>query len=218
MTQSFDRYRDERKALLSVLRRKGIHDENVLDAIASVPRHEFVLPSFQNRAYEDVSLPIDCNQTISQPFTVAFMTQELRVRKGDKILEVGTGSGYQACVLAHLGARVFSIERHFDLLELARQRFDRFQIRIASKVGDGSIGWTEFAPYNRIIVTAGAPEMPQSLLQQLADGGIIVIPVGTESSQTMTVAERRGDSYRFQRFDSFKFVPLLGKEGWKKSS
>jgi protein-L-isoaspartate(D-aspartate) O-methyltransferase len=210
-----DIYTEDRRALVALLRRKGISDDRVLDAIAQVPRHEFVLPAFQGRAYEDVSLPIGCNQTISQPYTVAFMTQSLRVDPGLKILEIGTGSGYQACILALLGARVFTMERHLELLEAARLKFDAFGLRIASKAGDGSIGWTEFAPYDRIIVTAGAPEIPQSLASQLTDGGILVIPVGSELSQTMMIVERRGEAYRTNRFESFKFVPLVGKEGWK---
>jgi protein-L-isoaspartate(D-aspartate) O-methyltransferase len=211
-----DAYAVDRDALVAQLRRKGIDDERVLSAMARVPRHEFILPAFRNRAYEDVSLPIECNQTISQPYTVAFMTQSLQLRDGNKILEVGTGSGYQACILAQLGARVFTIERHIELLESARRRFDALNLRIASKAGDGSVGWSEFAPYDRIIVTAGAPDIPQSLQNQLADGGILVIPVGNEASQSMVVVERRGKGFFTRQFDGFKFVPLLGKEGWKR--
>jgi protein-L-isoaspartate(D-aspartate) O-methyltransferase len=132
------------------------------------------------------------------------------------VLEVGTGSGYQACVLLEMGARVFTVERHFDLLEQARRVFDELGCHIASKVGDGSVGWSQFAPYDRIIVTAGAPEVPDSLLRQLRDGGILVVPVGGEQSQTMVRVQRQGDEYHTTRISGFKFVPLIGKEGWNR--
>lgn len=204
-----------RQQLVSLLRSKGISDERVLAALEHVPRHAFIQEVFRHRAYEDSALPIACQQTISQPYTVAFMTQLLHTRRGDKVLEIGTGSGYQACILAELGARVFTIERHFDLLETARQRFDELGYNIASKVGDGSIGWSQFAPYSGIIVTAGAPDVPQSLLRQLDDGGRLVIPVGDQSSQTMIVVERQGEEFVHTKSTGFKFVPLLGKEGWR---
>jgi protein-L-isoaspartate(D-aspartate) O-methyltransferase len=205
-----------RTQLLELLRKKGITDESVLGAITSVPRQEFVQDVFQSRAWEDSALPISCQQTISQPYTVAFMTQTLAVRRGDKVLEIGTGSGYQACILAALGARVFTIERHFALLEEARERFERLGFNIASKVGDGSVGWSQFAPYDGIIVTAGAPDIPTSLLRQLADGGRLVIPVGGENTQDMVLVQRHGDEFTSSRSAGFKFVPLIGKEGWKK--
>lgn len=206
----------EREHLLTQLRKKGIVDEAVLAAMDRVPRHQFVSEVFQHRAYEDSALPIACQQTISQPYTVAFMTQLLQVKRGSRVLEIGTGSGYQACVLMEMGAKVFTIERHFDLLELARQRFESLNYHVASRVGDGSIGWSQFAPYDRIIVTAGAPEVPASLLRQLRDGGILVIPVGGEQAQTMVTVQREGDEYRTNRISGFKFVPLIGKEGWQR--
>lgn len=150
---------------------RGICDERVLRAMRKVERHVFVPEPFTIRAYEDTALPIGCSQTISQPYTVAFMTQHLDVREGDKVLEVGTGSGYQAAILAEMGARVFTIERLFDLLQQARKILDVLGYNVASKVGDGSIGWSEFAPYDRIIVTAAAPAVPQSLFRQLSEGG-----------------------------------------------
>ncbi len=205
-----------RTQLLDLLRKKGISDSAVLDAIAAVPRQAFVKDVFQSRAWEDSALPISCQQTISQPYTVAFMTQALAVRSGDKVLEIGTGSGYQACILAELGARVFTIERHFALLEEARARFEQLGYNIASKVGDGSVGWSQFAPYDGIIVTAGAPDIPGSLLRQLADGGRLVIPVGGEQTQDMVLVHRRGEEFTSARSAGFKFVPLIGKEGWKK--
>jgi protein-L-isoaspartate(D-aspartate) O-methyltransferase len=215
MAGARDPYAHDRMELVDALRRRGIASDEVLKAIGDVPRHLFVQPVFLRRAYEDVALPIDCQQTISQPYTVAFMTQAAAVRRGHRVLEVGTGSGYQACILVRLGARVFTIERHFDLLETARKRFDAMRLNIASKVGDGSVGWSEYAPYHAILVTAGAPDVPPSLLQQLADGGRLVIPIGPETVQTMTIVERRGESFHTTRVEGFKFVPLVGKEGWK---
>ncbi|MBI5648744.1 MAG: protein-L-isoaspartate(D-aspartate) O-methyltransferase [Ignavibacteriae bacterium] len=208
------RFDEERAELVRALAGRGISDPKVLKAIGDVPRHLFVGELWQTRAYEDSALPIACNQTISQPFTVAFMTQLLEIRAGDKVLEIGTGSGYQAAVLAAMGARVFTIERHFDLLEDARRLFDSMRYSIASKTGDGTVGWSEFAPYNKIIVTAGAPDVPPSLVKQLADGGILVVPVGDQSTQTMVRVEKRGDKVSAQQYQGFKFVPLLGKEGW----
>ena len=204
-----------RQQLVTLLRSKGIKDERVLDAIAAVPRHEFIQEVFRHRAYEDSALPISCQQTISQPYTVAFMTQLLKVKSGDKVLEIGTGSGYQACILAEMGVRVFTIERHFDLLENARAHFEALGYNIASKVGDGTIGWSQFAPYQGIIVTAGAPDVPSSLLRQLDDGGHLVIPVGDQTTQNMVVVERKGEEFVHTKSAGFKFVPLLGKEGWR---
>lgn len=212
-TQAF---KEERAAMVALMRRRGISNAALLRVMEELPRHLFVDDVFRARAYEDSALPIACLQTISQPYTVAFMTEQLSVRSGDRVLEIGTGSGYQACVLAALGARVFTIERHFDLLQTARARFDRLGYNVASKVGDGTIGWSEFAPYQGIIVTAGAPDVPQSLLRQLGEGGRLVIPVGDEQIQTMRVITRRGDTFEMRDADGFKFVPLIGKEGWKR--
>ncbi len=205
----------ERQALLSELRSRGIVDHRVLDAIAAVDRALFVAPAMRTRAYEDNALPIACNQTISQPFTVAYMTQMLDVQRGMKVLEIGTGSGYQAAVLAAMGARVFTIERFAALLLEARTRFEALGLNIASKVGDGSIGWSEFAPYDRIIVTAAAPHVPDALVKQLADGGRLVIPVGVRDEQSLVLVTRKGEEIAQIEYDSFKFVPLVGKEGFR---
>lgn len=215
MTRAVNRYGIEREQMIAYVKSRGITDADVLRAMRTVDRHAFVRDLFRHRAYEDSALPIECNQTISQPFTVAFMTQALRVAAGMRVLEIGTGSGYQAALLAEMGAHVFTIERYFDLLQTARKRFDALKYKIASKVGDGSIGWSEFAPYDRIIVTAGAPEVPRSLMLQLKDGGILVIPVGDESSQSLCIVTRRGDEYSMEEVQGFRFVPLVGKEGWK---
>jgi protein-L-isoaspartate(D-aspartate) O-methyltransferase len=206
----------ERQELLEQLVQKGIRDERVLEAIGTMPRHQFVESVFERRAYEDSALPIGCQQTISQPYTVARMTELLQIKRGDKVLEIGTGSGYQACILSAMGARVFTVERHAPLLELARKRFDKLRYNIATRIGDGTIGWGEFAPYNKIIVTAGAPEIPQSLLRQLSDGGRMVIPVGSEQAQSLIVIERQGEEFQEEKVLGFKFVPLIGREGWNK--
>ncbi len=208
------RFDEERRELVEYLRKRKINDEAVLAAMAEVPRQLFVGESWLLSAYEDRALPIKCSQTISQPYTVAFMTMLLCVKRGNKTLEIGTGSGYQAALLAAMGARVFTIERHAELLEEARKTLEALKYNVASKAGDGSIGWSEFAPYDRIIVTAGAPEVPASLLRQLAEGGVLVAPVGAKNEQTMVRAEKRAGGVSYMRYEGFKFVPLLGKEGW----
>lgn len=215
-TSSVNRFDIERSKMIEFLKKKEIMDEAVLEAMRTIPRHFFVKDIFQSRAYEDSALPIDCQQTISQPYTVAFMTQLLQVKADEKVLEVGTGSGYQAALLAKIGARVFTIERHFELLESARKRFDSLKLNIASKVGDGSVGWSEYAPYDKIIVTAGAPEIPKSLVAQLKIGGVMIIPVGNESAQTMVVVTKTDRDVEMVEVEGFRFVPLVGKEGWKK--
>ena len=200
--------------MITLLRDRLITDERILKSMATVERHLFVPEPFTNRSYEDSALPIGKGQTISQPYTVAFMTQALGVRTGDRILEIGTGSGYQSSVLAVMGARVFSIERDLDLLAGARKMFDRLGYRIATKGGDGTVGWNEFAPYHGIIVTAGAPEVPRPLTAQLADGGKLVIPVGSREIQSLVVITRRGEETERRVIEGFKFVPLIGKMGW----
>ncbi len=209
-----DRFELERNDMVELIRQRGIKDEPLLRTMGKIQRHLFVPEPFTNRSYEDSALPIGNGQTISQPYTVAFMTQELRVRPGDRVLEIGTGSGYQACVLAELGARVFTIERNLSLLAGARKLLDKLGYRIASKGGDGTIGWKEHAPFNGIIVTAGAPEIPQPLLDQLGDGGRLVIPVGDREIQSLMVCTRSGKNIERREVYGFKFVPLIGKEGW----
>ncbi len=208
------RFDTERQEMVALLKDRGITDARLLRAMGKVERHLFVPEPFTNRSYEDSALPIGKGQTISQPFTVAFMTQALGVREGEKVLEVGTGSGYQAVILAEMGARVFTIERNLDLLMGARKMFDRLGYRIVSKGGDGTVGWTEFAPFQGILVTAGAPQIPQPLLHQLEDGGRLVSPVGDMDIQDLAIITRQGEQYDQRQINGFKFVPLIGKMGW----
>jgi protein-L-isoaspartate(D-aspartate) O-methyltransferase len=209
------RFDEDRLDMIALLREKGIADERVIGAMSRVDRHRFVPEPFTSRAYEDCALPIGKGQTISQPYTVAFMTAALGAVSGEKILEVGTGSGYQAAVLAELGARVFSIERNLELLAAARKVLDRLHYRVATRGGDGTVGWSEFAPFDGIIVTAGAPDVPGPLLRQLKDGGKLVVPVGTLSRQSLIVVTRSGEHFDRREVEGFKFVPLIGKMGWQ---
>src|SRR5438045_3547718 len=167
-----------RMHLVDELRARGIRDERVLSAIAAVPREKFLSQEFAYRAYEDSALPIGEGQTISQPFAVAYQSQALTLKPGEKVLEIGTGSGYQAAILAEMGVRVFTIERHIHLLETARKRLDALGYhKVISRAGDGTRGWEEYAPFDAVIVTAGAPDVPESLAKQLsATGGRMVIP------------------------------------------
>jgi protein-L-isoaspartate(D-aspartate) O-methyltransferase len=211
---SMNRFEQERTDMIMLLRQRGIKNEILLKALQQVEREQFVLPAFINRAYDDGALPIASGQTISQPYTVAFQTEKLQVGKDSKVLEIGTGSGYQAAVLAEMGCRVFTIERHMELHLQARKLLEKLGYRIASRCGDGTVGWNEFAPYEGIVVTAAAPEVPQPLLDQLADGGRLVIPVGNIEVQSIRVVTRRGNQFDSFEEHGFKFVPLIGKKGW----
>jgi len=209
------RFKTEREEMIQLLRDRGISNQTVLRAMARVERHSFVQQPFTNKSYDDSALPIGKGQTISQPYTVAYMTQVLDVEPGNRILEVGTGSGYQAAILVEMGARVFSIERDHELLAAARKILDTQGYAVATKGGDGTVGWNEFAPFDRIIVTAGAPTIPEPLLKQLVDGGKLVIPVGDLDIQSILICTRRGERFDREEAVGFKFVPLIGKMGWK---
>lgn len=208
-----------REAMVDELRNRGIDDMLVLRAMSIVPREEFVEAAFRHRAYTDNPLPIGCGQTISQPYTVAAMSQALSAEPGMRVLEVGTGSGYQSAVLFMMGMQVFTIERHAALLDLARLNLERAGCDVVTHFGDGSIGWSMFAPYNRIIVTAGSPSVPSVLLKQLAPDGRLVVPTGSRTSQRLEVITRRGATNEYDVFDhgEFKFVPLIGRSGWTDS-
>jgi protein-L-isoaspartate(D-aspartate) O-methyltransferase len=212
-----DNYREKgaRKKLVEELNKKGIDDEGVLNAIGNVKRHYFFDETFWNQAYKDIAFPIGEGQTISQPYTVAYQSQLLHIKKGDKVLEIGTGSGYQTCILLELGATVYTIERQEKLYNHTRQVLPYIGYKPHFFVGDGSIGIAKHAPYDKIIVTAGAPTVPDVLLKQLKIGGILVIPVGDADSQKMvTIIKVAEHDYEKIVLDTFRFVPLVGDKAW----
>ncbi len=209
-------YESERKDLIEKLKGKGIHDNKVLNAMSEIERHYFVPEVMISNAYKDVALPIGYNQTISQPYTVAYMTQSLRLNEGSKVLEIGTGSGYQAAILEKMGFKVFTIERQPDIFLRTQKLFDNLGIRAVCRLGDGTIGWLEYAPFDGIIVTAGSPTIPENLKKQLAIGGRLIIPVGDKHSQVLKILTKIGEnSFVEENIPQFAFVPLIGKEGWK---
>ncbi len=199
-----------RQQLVELVRSKGISDENVLSALGKVPRHLFMDSGFLDHAYQDKPFPIAADQTISQPYTVAFQTELLQVKKGDKILEIGTGSGYQAAILCEMGAKVYSIERRLELFKITSKFLPSLGYRVKKLVfGDGYKGLEEDAPFDGIVVTAGAPYVPKPLLSQLKIGGRLVIPLG-RGIQTMTLFVRKGEKdFEKHEFGEFRFVPLL---------
>jgi protein-L-isoaspartate(D-aspartate) O-methyltransferase len=211
------RHKGLRNELCETLKKKGIKDQSVIDAINSVPRHLFFEPEFESHAYEDKAFPIGSGQTISQPYTVAYQTELMQVKPGDKILEIGTGSGYQAAILNKMGADVYSVERIESLVESAHTLLSSLGISINQKHSDGTLGWNEHAPYDKIIVTAGAPSIPRPYINQLKVGGILIIPVGrTESDQRMVKVVKTSDTeIEKEVLFNFRFVPLIGELGWK---
>ncbi|MFP6698518.1 MAG: protein-L-isoaspartate(D-aspartate) O-methyltransferase [Alphaproteobacteria bacterium] len=203
-------YEAHKIRLIMDLRRQGIADKGVLSAIERVPRELFVPDAMRSEAYENMPLPISQGQTISQPFVVAYMTQALCLGGRDRVLEIGTGSGYQAAVLAQLCRRVCTIERYRTLLAQAEGRFEVLKLHnITTRLGDGGKGWPELAPFARIIVTAAAPEMPQTLADQLDDGGIMIVPVGPSGDQTLIRVTRQDDGFKEERLLDVRFVPLV---------
>lgn len=210
------KFKRRRERLVESLREKGIRDERLLSAIGRVPRHLMIDTALEERAYRDTALPIGQGQTISQPYTVACQTELLNVQPGDRILEVGTGSGYQAAILCEMGADVFSIERQEKLYERAREMLRTLGYEVMLKLGDGTMGWSAYSPYDSIVVTAGAPSIPEALVDQLAIGGRLVVPVGDAERQIMyRVTRVDEDEFEEERFDAFKFVPLIGRKGWQ---
>ena len=208
-------HKGKRKALVAELRKKGIQNEAVLEAINTLPRHFFFDTALISHAYEDKAFPIGEGQTISQPYTVAFQSSLLEVAPGNKILEIGTGSGYQASILHLLGAEVISIEYQKKLFEHTSRFLQRLGIQLQLFFGDGTGGVPAHAPYDKIIVTAGAPVVPEALIKQLKIGGILVIPVGDRSKQAMVkITKKSATEVQREEFEGFAFVPLLGKEGW----
>ena len=214
---------DETAARLAMVEQqialRGIRDPRLLAVLREIPRHQFVPPDRRGQAYEDRPVPIGEKQTISQPYMVALMTDALAPAATDRVLEIGTGSGYQTAILSRLAAAVTSIERHRSL---ARQAADRLRelgcdnVRVV--VGDGTEGWPEAAPFDRILVTAGAPAVPETLLSQLADGGRLVIPVGPPGIQRLTLIDREGNRFQTHEGEACTFVPLIGRHGWDNSS
>ena len=209
MTDTFEA-KGKRKKLVAELRQKGIVDEDVLRAIDTVPRHLFMDPAFLIHAYVDKAFPITSGQTISQPYTVAVQTSLLKVKKRDKILEIGTGSGYQAAILAEMGAKVYTIERFRELYLKAQRILTSLGYSADFFYGDGYQGKPQYGPFDGIVITAAAPDIPQTLLQQLKTGGRLIIPLGNSNSQVMTVVERSGpDSFDRSEHGNFVFVPML---------
>ncbi len=209
MVDSF-RHKGLRKKLVEEIRSKGIREERILDAVGRVPRHLFMDSGFINFAYRDQAFPIGAGQTISQPYTVAFQTQLLQVEKHDKVLEIGTGSGYQAAILLELGAKVFTVERQRELFLRTQSLLPAMGYKARFFYGDGNEGVPAYAPYDRILITAAAPEVPPKLLDQLRVGGRMVLPLGREGSQVMTVVTKTAEGeYEREEHGYFVFVPLL---------
>lgn len=207
----------KKNELIDSLRKKGIKDENVLKAIRKIPRELFVLDDYLSKTYEDIALPLICGQTISQPYTVAFMTQLLQITPSLKVLEIGTGSGYQSSILAEMGCKTYSIERIPELYEFSKERIKKLNYEVVQKIDDGTKGWKEFAPFDRILVTAAAPQAPLSLLSQIDVGGFMIIPIGDKSSQMIKRITRKSEiQFETEEFDYFRFVPLIGEQGWEK--
>lgn len=197
------------------LRARGVRDARVTAAMEELPRERFVAPTEAPSAYEDRALPIADGQTISQPYMVGVMTAALRLQPGHRVLEIGTGSGYQTAVLSRLAAQVYTVERIPDLARGAQRLLDELGLaNIAFRIGDGTLGWPEEAPFDRILVTAGAPHVPQPLVEQLVDGGRLVLPVGLSSTQTLIAIDRYGNRTVEHALMDCRFVPLLGREGW----
>ncbi len=207
-----DTYKQQgkRQQLVETIASKGIKSKKVLEAIGRVPRHLFMDSGFEDHAYQDKAFPISADQTISQPYTVAYQTELLQVKKGDKVLEIGTGSGYQTAILCELGAKVYSVERQQELYKKTKKFLDKIGYRPKFlSFGDGYKGLPEYAPFDKIIVTAGAPFIPKALLAQLEIGGRLVVPVG-DTSQIMTLYVRKSETeFEKDQLDEFRFVPLL---------
>ncbi len=211
-------HKSDRKILIEQLISKGITDKNVLKAMGEIKREKFIPDAIKHYAYNDVALPIGHGQTISQPYTVAFMTQLLELKPKSKVLEIGTGSGYQAALLFNMGMKVFSIERNFNIYSKTLKLFDNLRIRVTCKCGDGTLGWKEHSPFDGIIVTAGSPTVPVKLKKQMAIDGKMVVPVGDRETQILKVITREDEeTFSEKDYPQFKFVPLIGREGWKET-
>lgn len=215
-----DAYEYRRAQMVESLKRGGITDRRVIEVMAEIPRHLFVPEAFRHQAYDDdVSVHIGDGQTISQPRIVALMTEAARIDPMDRVLEIGTGSGYQAAVLSRLARFVFTVERVASLARQAKSILDHVGVEnVSVKVMDGTLGWRAQAPFNSILVTAGAPEVPEPLVEQLADGGRLVVPVGPRETQVLKIVQRRGDRTFAHELKGACFVPLIGRHGWEEKS
>jgi protein-L-isoaspartate(D-aspartate) O-methyltransferase len=216
-SSEFEKRRAEREEMVErQIARRGVRSEPVLRAMRRVPRHAFVPASSQSAAYDDSQLPIGTGQTISQPYIVAYMTELLELEPDDRVLEIGTGSGYAAAVLAEIVDEVFTVERHPNLAETAEKRFAELGYEnVHVREGDGTKGWPEAGPFDAIVVAAGGPRVPESLKHQLAEGGRLVIPVGSSFSQQLVRIRRVGDEeWKTENLSGVRFVPLVGEEGW----
>jgi protein-L-isoaspartate(D-aspartate) O-methyltransferase len=210
-----DRFVAQRRALIGKMQERGIRDLEILRAFDLVPRHLFVPQAVAHRAYEDAPVPIGFGQTASQPSLQALYMQILEIGPDDRVLEIGTGSGFQTAVLAHLADRVYSVERIRELSIRAREVLDALRLsNVALMVGDGTIGWSRYGPYDAVLVSAGGPEIPQPLLEQLAEGGRMLVPVGTREAQRLVLVRRHGARFEQEEVLDCTFVPLLGRFGW----
>jgi len=209
-------YEHKRRKLVEILKDEGIKSQKVLNAILKVPRHMFVPQEYLSLSYENEALPIGYGQTISQPYIVALMTEALNLQGNEKVLEIGTGSGYQTAILAELALEIYTVERIKELLEEAKKRLRVLGYNnVYFKLGDGTLGWEEFAPYDRIIVTAASYDIPEPLKEQLKDGGIMVIPIGGRDFQYLYRIMKKGDNFYRENLGGVRFVPLKGEYGWK---
>ncbi len=213
-THTFQKYAGHRQKMIEEIMNRGLKDLRVIEAMSRVPRHLFVRDSFQHKAYGDHPLPIGASQTISQPYVVAAMSQALQLNGEERVLEIGTGSGYQTAILSELAAQVFTIERVKSLGQQAKQLLDRLgYTHINYKIFDGTYGWRELGPYDAVLITAAGPEVPQALIEQVKDGGRIVAPIGDDQGQELRVYTKRGKRLRPKRMGDCFFVPLIGKYG-----
>jgi protein-L-isoaspartate(D-aspartate) O-methyltransferase len=214
-----DRFVAQRRALIEKIREKGIHDLEILRAFDTIPRHEFVPQAVWHRAYEDAPVPIGFGQTASQPSLQALYMQLLRLRSSDRVLEIGTGSGFQTAVLAQLVDRVYSVERIRPLAARAMETLDRLRIsKVAILVGDGTVGWSRYAPYDAILVAAASPGVPEPLVAQLAIGGRMLVPVGSMEAQRLIMVTRTPEGFDQEDVLDCTFVPLLGRFGWEETT
>jgi protein-L-isoaspartate(D-aspartate) O-methyltransferase len=207
-----EKHQGKRRLLLAELAEKGIKDKKVLEAMMKVPRHVFLDSSFESFAYQDQAFPIAAGQTISHPYTVAFQTEQLCLQAGEKVLEIGTGSGYQTAVLCHMGVKVFTIERQWELFNFSRNMLMQLGLRYIGKFGDGYQGLPTYAPFDKIIITAGTEKIPNELLKQLKVGGQMIVPVGSVEQKMLLIDKKSDKDFSAKELGTFKFVPMLANK------